>query len=260
MNLVVNASEALEGHPGSVSVVTGTTRLSGDEEIDVALFGRPAPGDYVFVQVTDTGCGMDAETKAKLFEPFFTTKFAGRGLGMAAVLGIVRAHRGAILVQSARGEGSTFRVLVPAAASEGVVHVDETTRRPHQVAGGTVLLVDDEATVRAVGARALEAIGFGVLTAGDGAEALRLLAGGAGGIRCVLADVTMPGMSGPELVAAIRRQAPDLPVVLMSGYAEQDIAGSNGDCPDAFLQKPFTVASLREVLHLVVDQVGALER
>lgn len=259
MNLVVNASEALEGHPGTITVVTGATRLTGHEEIDTALFGQLDPGEYVFVQVTDTGCGMDEETRAKLFEPFFTTKFAGRGLGMAAVLGIVRAHRGAILVHSNPGDGSTFRVLFPAAGSQDVSRVNGTVRQLEPAPGGTVLLVDDEATVRGVGARALESIGFDVLTAADGAQALDLLRDGPGGIRCVLADVTMPGVSGPGLLAAIKRRTPELPVVLMSGYAEQDITSPEGHRPDAFLQKPFTVASLRQVLHEVLD-VECIER
>ena len=249
MNLMTNASEALGDRRGTITVTTGTRRFDRAFLRESLLGADLAEGEYVYLEVADTGCGMDAATRERIFDPFFTTKFAGRGLGLAAVLGIVRGHGGAIRVQSAPAQGSTFTVLLPAVP--GVVRAE--TRRAGADAdwqgAGTVLLVDDEEAVRTVGARMLEWSGFQVLTAGDGDEALAAYRQHADAIVCVLLDLTMPGLSGEETFAELRRVRGDVRVVLSSGYDADEVAGRfEGRGPDGFIQKPYTMEALRETL------------
>jgi two-component system cell cycle sensor histidine kinase/response regulator CckA len=248
LNLVSNASDAIADRGGSVSVGTyvsdcsagcvGETRLS--EELD--------EGPYVTIEVADSGCGMDAETQKKIFDPFFTTKFTGRGLGLAAVQGIVRSHGGAILVASEVGRGTTFKVLLP--ALDHVASVEALTETEDDWHGsGTILLAEDEEMVRTVTVRMLERLGFTVLTASNGVEAVERFREHASEIVCVLLDLKMPHMDGEEAFEELRRVASDVTVILCSGYSELESVERFSDKGLAgFLQKPFGTARLKETL------------
>jgi signal transduction histidine kinase len=245
MNLVTNAADAIGGVPGRIEITTG--RMSATREyLSRACIGQDLePGEFVFAEIADTGCGMDENTLARIFDPFFTTKLTGRGLGLAAVLGIVRSHRGAIAVESSPGEGTRFRLLLPALGSAAshrpVSHSAQKTPAP----GGTILIVDDDDGVRTVSTLSLERAGFRVVTARDGEEGMALMEQRGGDFDAVLLDMTMPRLSGAETCHLIRQLRPELPVVLTSGYTEPDPEGRL-DIRDVagFLQKPFTPASL----------------
>jgi PAS domain S-box-containing protein len=247
LNLVINASEAIGGASGAITLRTGFEECSRDCPATPWPEGKLPPGLYVTLEVADTGCGMEAETCRRLFEPFFSTKFAGRGLGMAAVLGIVRGHHGAITVASEPGRGATFRVFLPASGRQPVprraAEADADWR-----GGGTVLLVDDEPGVLATGAEMLRALGFTVVTAADGLEALRRLRAGPRPDLVVL-DLTMPRMDGEQAFRELRALDPGLRVVMSSGYNETEISTRfAGKDIAGFIQKPYTLRVLRAAL------------
>ena len=245
MNLVINAAEAIpDGQPGSVFVRTGLRVVDGRSG-QVQLTGQEiAPGEYVALEVQDTGIGMDESTQAKIFEPFFTTKFVGRGLGLAAVLGIVRSHQGALSVTSAPGLGTTFQVLLPVQSGmpvAGQPKVQETNLRGE----GAVLVVDDESCVRNLAQATLESYGYTVLTAEDASAALNLLLRTPHRIAVVLLDLSMPGMGTREAIKHIQTGWPDLRIILSSGYDEEEVlARLRGIQLDGFVQKPYTPARL----------------
>jgi CheY-like chemotaxis protein len=246
MNLVINASEAIGEKSGVIAVSTGCRRCGRDLLRELRPDEELPEGLYVTLEVADTGCGMDAETRARIFDPFFTTKFTGRGLGMAAVLGIVRGHKGAIAVSSESGKGSAFTVYLPASASRPDAGAGPAEARPWR-GQGRVLLVDDEESVRMVGAEMLRELGFEVEMAADGIEALE---------RCrewrpdlVLLDLTMPRMDGEQAFRELRARFPALRVVMSSGYNETEIAQRfTGAGPDGFVQKPYTLEALKGAL------------
>jgi signal transduction histidine kinase/CheY-like chemotaxis protein len=246
INLLTNASDALGDRPGTIRLSTGTQLVRGGEMPSV-LPNRSLPeGQYVFVEVADNGCGMDESTIAKIFDPFFTTKFAGRGLGLAAVQGIVRGHNGTLQVHSELGDGTLFRILFPATNQ-----VPEETRKLNGTINddwrvqGAVLVVDDEPAVRAVACQILEGAGITVLSAADGYAALRLFQARTTEIRTVLLDLTMPGMDGAEVFQRLIEIDPSVKVILCSGYDEQDVSGKFGPAfPAGFLRKPFTSSEL----------------
>jgi PAS domain S-box-containing protein len=256
MNLVLNASEALDPETGGdVELLSGVEICTSEYLEQSRLPEKPPPGRYVFIEVEDHGCGMDQETQERLFDPFFTTKFTGRGLGMSAVLGITRGHRGAIVVQSAPGKGTTIRVLFPA--------LDEATAVPHDRpvetrtgaprGSGTVLLVDDERAVRSVTQQMLKRFGFDVLVASDGFEALDIFRLRGSQIACVLLDLSMPGMDGEQTLRALRRIDANCRVILASGYAGTVIEERFAGCSvSAFIQKPYNLKTLSETLHQVL--------
>jgi PAS domain S-box-containing protein len=252
MNLILNAAEAIADGPGTITVSTGRC-----EEDVAALAAAYAdylvePGPFVYLEVADTGCGMEAELQARIFEPFFTTKLAGRGLGLAAVLGIVRSHRGAIKLRSAPGEGTSFRVLLRPAA-EAAVAPEPPAMRGEWRGAGVVLVVDDEADVREVSSDMLGMLGFEVLAAADGHAALELVQRRAAHLLAVLLDVTMPGMSGEEVFDRIRDIAPRLPIIVTSGYGEDDLSRRfDARRPAAVLQKPFVLDTLADRLRAVL--------
>ena len=255
MNLVINATEALEDKDGIIRIATGVRELSADYFHESYVDRELPSGLYLTLDISDTGCGMDSETRARLFEPFFTTKFTGRGLGLSAVLGIVRGHRGALRVYGEPGKGSTFRILFPAAgAEEGALPPKATARTESWRGKGTVLLVDDEEAIRALGARMLVSLGFTVVTAADGREALEIYRAYRDEIVLVLLDHTMPHMDGEETLPELRLLDPQVRVVMSSGYAESDIAlRFAGEGPAGFLQKPYTLAELREGLQAALE-------
>ncbi|MEO6875938.1 MAG: CHASE domain-containing protein [Opitutaceae bacterium] len=251
MNLVINAADAITERPGEIQVTTGHRRFE-TEFLRAAQDGDTLPpGEYVFIQVRDNGCGMAAETLARIFDPFFTTKFAGRGLGLAAVRGIVRGHHGALHVVSAPGQGSTFTLILPPSTQP----VSLPTPVPFETRkySGKALVIDDEAPVREATAGLLATFGFTPLTADNGAVGLAQFCTGPAGFTIVLLDLTMPGMNGEETLAALRAIAPTVRVLLISGYSENDRASRlAGAGRIGFLQKPFTreklEIKLRELL------------
>jgi two-component system cell cycle sensor histidine kinase/response regulator CckA len=250
MNLIINASEAIGDRDGVIRVAVGTTRCDEEYLQKTELHDGPAPGLYVHLEVTDTGIGMDAKTRSRIFEPFFSTKFTGRGLGLAAVLGIVRAHKGALKVYSEPGKGTTFKVLFPSPEEVGEgARTNDSSAFVDWRGQGTILLVDDEETLLRLGARMLEHLGFTVLTAADGRQAVDLYREKGKEIDLVLMDLTMPHMDGAEAFGELRRLNPDVRVVLSSGYAEEDVLSRfAGKKPAGVIQKPFTLARLRETL------------
>ena len=248
LNLVSNASEAVGDKAGLVRVCTQTSDCDRPF-LDAALpDGELVEGRYVTIEVRDTGCGMDDETKARIFDPFFTTKFTGRGLGLAAVRGIVRGHKGAILVESELGTGTTFKVLLPA-LDHPAEAVATGTKENDWHGTGTILVVDDEEMIRTVAARMLERAGLSVLTASDGIEAIELLRERRREIDCVLLDLKMPRMDGEETFEEIRKISDGVPVILTSGYSqlesEERFAGKG---LAGFIQKPYSMTALREKL------------
>ena len=240
MNLIINGAEAIGDGDGTVVVRTGTHRID-DIDVHLAVDGTIiSPGDYIYLEVRDDGCGMDAVTAARIFEPFFTTKFTGRGLGLSAALGIVKAHRGAIRLSSACGIGTTFRVFFPLRAGG---HMEGERKKER----GVVLVVDDEETIRSIAKSTLESQGYRILTASNGRDALELFRDKPNSIKAVVLDLTMPVMGGREALPAIRAIRSDVPVVLISGYSEDQMRPLfASDRLTGFLQKPFTSKQLRE--------------
>jgi len=213
--------------------------------------GRQPEGLYVVVEVTDTGCGMDQETLDRLFEPFFTTKFTGRGLGMSAVMGIVRGHKGILKVHSEKGRGTTFQILLPPSADP---HKDDSREEKTQsgtlASNARVLLVEDEESVRALGQMMLERIGFQVTTASDGRQAVEVYGREGAMIDLVVLDLTMPHMDGEETLRELKRMDPDVKIVMASGYSNHEIeARLAGQGLLGFIQKPYTMAQLKERLY-----------
>ena len=261
MNLIINAAEAI-GPEASGLVVVDTGQVHADEVYLKGTLGADgaAPGEYVYVEVRDNGSGIDEETLPKIFDPFFTTKFMGRGLGLAAVLGIVHGHHGALKVESAPGKGSTFRVLLPALA---VVQARQKTAalRRDLSGTGTVLVVDDEEIVRRIAKNTLESWGYRVLLAENGQVAVDRFARKAEEISLVLLDLTMPVMNGEQTFQRLKHLNPGVKVILTSGYDEADAMGRfASDGLAGFLQKPYTAARLAERVKRVLDPVGGGEK
>ncbi|MDD2851520.1 MAG: PAS domain S-box protein [Desulfuromonadaceae bacterium] len=247
MNLVINASEAIGDKSGVIAVTTGCMDCDQDYLKDVWLDENLSDGLYVYLEIADSGCGMDKNTMVKLFDPFFTTKFTGRGLGMAAVLGIVRGHKGAIKVYSESGKGSILKILLPASSRpaelfNGAPHIDGWK------GSGTVLLVDDEETVRGIGAEMLKELGFTVVTANDGREAVNVFKS-RDDISLVILDLTMPHLDGEQCFRELRLIKPAARVVMSSGYNELEVTQRFiGKGLAGFIQKPYKLSVLKEVL------------
>ena len=260
MNLMTNAAESIEEGPGQVFLMTGVQECDEEYLRQSRLEKPPAAGKYVFLEVSDNGCGMDENTRQRLFEPFFTTKFAGRGLGMSAVLGIVQGHQGAILVNSEVGKGTSIRVLFPIPAIDPEAPVEP--EKPEEVQfrkwdtatqTGTVLVVDDEELILKVSKAMLEELGFRVRTASDGEEAVQLFTREKDQIDCVILDLTMPRMDGIATLKELRRVQPDVKIILSSGYNEQDVSGRMEDKIYAgFIQKPYKLQGLQNELERVL--------
>jgi PAS domain S-box-containing protein len=248
MNLVINGAEAIpNGTPGTVTIAT--RRQLVDEcyvrAQAVAGPGGIMPGMYVLLEVRDTGSGMDAVTQARIFEPFFTTKITGRGLGLAAVLGIVKGHCGSVQVSSAAGHGCVFRVLLPALA----VSLDRTPRQPQETPDlsgvGAILVIDDEEIVRQMARQALEYYGYNVLLAENGERGLEVFRHNADRILCVVLDMTMPVMSGEATLPLLKSLRADIPVILSSGFSEAEaMQRLQGKGLAGFIQKPYRASDL----------------
>ncbi|MGE5570763.1 MAG: PocR ligand-binding domain-containing protein [Rhodospirillales bacterium] len=247
MNLVINAGEAIgEGNPGRITVSTSMTDIA---EAFPDAVGRPvAPGRYVSLEVSDTGCGIAPDKLPSIFDPFFTTKFIGRGLGLSAVAGIVGPCRGGVIVESEPGRGSTFRVLLPAAESR----TQAAAGRPGTGYRATILVVDDDAGVREFIASALRRHNYRVLEACDGRDALAVCDREGGGIDGAILDVVMPVMGARYLLPALKARRPDMKVLLTSGYDELEAMRLCAEHPGAaFIQKPYTA-------HQIAKAIGGL--
>lgn len=248
LNLVTNASEAIGDAEGIIRVEARAACPDADFFTRAYLQGQTDAENYALLRFSDTGCGMDAETAEQVFDPFFSTKFTGRGLGLAALLGIVRGHNGSVRVESNPGEGSTFEILFPADGQE----TDERPPSKPKHTGApsrTIMIVDDQDSVREVAGQMLEKIGYETLCVPNGKEAVQLLAEHGDRVAAVLLDMTMPGMEGPEALERLRQVQPGVPVLVASGYNESEIGDRFGQQkPDGFLKKPFTPERLREAL------------
>jgi signal transduction histidine kinase/ActR/RegA family two-component response regulator len=254
LNLVTNASEAMGESGGTIHLITGIVHCDRERLSRAWLPDNLKEGFYVFLEVIDTGCGMEAHTRERIFDPFFTTKFTGRGLGLPAVLGIVRGHGGAIELESTFGQGTTVRLLFPSSFTPLSRCAAELPCPEGWKGHGTILLVDDEDPVRLLGVKLLDRLGFRSLTACDGLEAVQVFREHQDEITCVLLDLTMPRMDGRETLLALKRIKSGVRVMLCSGYAEEEaVAHFNEVPPDGFIQKPYSLDDLACKLMVVTS-------
>jgi CheY-like chemotaxis protein len=238
MNLAINAAEAIGDRPGTVSITASHRRTEAEP--------------LVVLEVADTGCGMTAEVRDRIFDPFYTTKFTGRGLGLAAVMGIIRAHHGSISVESQPGEGATFTVVLPAASGtpERPTSESDTELRGF----GLVLVADDEELVRNMAKFTLGRYGYSVELANDGRDAVEKFTARSDEFAAVLLDLTMPNLKGQDALRAIRAIRHDVPVILSSGYTESEALQQFADLNlSGFLQKPYTASTLARKIKRALD-------
>lgn len=256
MNLITNASDAIGDGCGTIRVTTDTVEVGSDHASGIHPGDALEPGPYVVLEVTDDGCGMDPKILPQIFEPFFTTKNAGRGLGLAALQGIVRGHRGGIEVHTEPGRGTTFRILFPCTAATDELPIGEPQSDQTWHGSGTLLVVDDEETVRISAKEVLEQFGFTVLCAQDGRQAVEVFREHADDIVAVLLDATMPEMNGVETLRAMRKIRPDVRVIIASGFPDQDTGTLMEEGIGGFIPKPYHPLSLVETFRQVLAPKG----
>jgi PAS domain S-box-containing protein len=258
MNLIINASEAIGTEQGEVNVSLDKFDIIAGKTLE-DYNGKPIPfGEYVCLEVTDNGCGMDETTLSRLFEPFFTTKFTGRGLGMSAVLGIIKSHGGVLQLFSQPSQGTTFKVFLPALLNELTGDENQSSSRASESwqGSGTILLVEDEEQFRFIAKELLKMFGFTVLEAVNGKEGLEMYQKNAADIMLVFTDIGMPVMDGYEMVEKLKKLKPELPIIISTGYGDADVKeriGSNNIAGIA--SKPYNVDKLRTVLKSVVEGI-----
>ena len=257
MNLITNASEAIAIQAGRIKISTGQQTYDRDALSSSRLEQKPAPGDFVYVEVSDNGSGMSEQVQQRIFDPFFTTKFTGRGLGMSAVLGIVKAHSGALFLTSSPGNGTTIRVAFPATDTPAPQQphpetaLPQTTQRPSL--SGTVLVVDDEKSVLKICVSMVKHCGLATITASDGAEAVNIFRARSHEIDLVLMDLTMPNMDGVAAMVELRKIQPDVRIILSSGFNEQELDERIRDQnPSGFIRKPYSLKNLEAELWRVM--------
>jgi PAS domain S-box-containing protein len=257
MNLITNAVDSITGGPGRVKISI-ENRWCEEAELASRFTHDSLPsGQYVLLSVSDTGCGMTEETLSRIFDPFFTTKFTGRGLGLAAALGIIRGHRGAISVTSDLGVGTRTLVHLPALTTMRVEPATSSVKAASWQPSGVVLIVDDEDAVRRTGVLMLERLGAKVVSVASGEEALRTIDSGVHDLRCVILDLMMPGLSGTDTLRSIRERDRSLPVLIATGYGESDVRELLGELSaNGLLPKPFTSEQLKESLRAVLGEAG----
>ena len=258
MNIIINASEAIGEMRGEIGISLSTIKICSDLHNKDCLGNVIPHGYYVCLDVSDNGSGMDDETKRRIFEPFYTTKFTGRGLGMSAILGIIKGHNGALQLTSQLGHGTTIKILLPAQIYEASSHKPSPPNvKNHWQGSGTILLVEDDKNILFAAKITLETFGFAVIGAANGKEALDLYRAHSKSIVIVMTDIGMPVMDGYELIAEMKRLSPNLPIVVASGFGnnivnsripEKDIAG--------FINKPYNIDKIKDVLMRVIDGVS----
>ena len=261
MNLITNASEAIGDKQGTISLTVGIDHF-GTDLLDQSRLAEKLPeGRYVFLKVEDTGCGMTPGVMDRLFDPFFTTKFTGRGLGMSAVLGIVRGHKGAIFIRSEPGVGTQIQVLFPLGSTHCLANTDNghgiasATALASAKGSGIVLVVDDEPQVLSLAKRMLTRMGFRVLVASDGSEALAIFETSHSSIDCVLLDLTMPKMDGMQTYRKMHAIAPKTPAIISSGFDEFEVSQKfEGEGLAGFIQKPFQYSDLEGIIQKALEQ------
>ena len=249
-NLVANAWESVNDKIAAIHLCVKTVFAT---EIPTAhrypVGWQPQNTAYACLEVTDTGNGIADKDIEKIFDPFFSSKFTGRGMGLAAVLGVVRAHGGSATVESVLGRGSIFRVFFPISTEKFLRQPDKAAQPLSIKRGGTVLLIEDEEIVRNMAAAMLKRLGFTVLAAKDGVEALEIFRQRRDEICLVFSDLTMPHMDGWETLTALRKLAPNIPVILASGYDKAHVmAGDHPELPQTFLDKPYKLKGLSDAI------------
>jgi PAS domain S-box-containing protein len=261
MNLITNASDALQDAGGAITLRTGVLDRSQLHQPGFAsLIGdaestADSSEEMVYLEVHDTGAGMTPDTLRRIFDPFFSTKFSGRGLGLAAVMGIVRSHQGLIRIRTEPERGTSFQVLFPSVRGKVTKQEKPSAARSEWRGEGTILVVEDEEEVREVAERILQDFGFQTIPAVDGRDALDVMESRGSGMTAILMDLSMPRMGGQEALRQLRQSWPDLPVIMMSGYTEEAVASQFSDAGPgvtAFLQKPFFAEDLIGVLRRVL--------
>jgi len=259
MNLVINAGEAIPlKTDGRIDIVTSSCAVTPEMALLHSRTHEVKPGAYVCLEVRDNGTGMDEPTISRIFEPFFSTKFTGRGLGLAAVHGIVRSSNGFIDVRSLPDAGTSFRVYLPACEKHLPTQQTVDAARPRIVGSSGILVVDDEEMVRSLARTILETHGYEVMEAKDGKDALRVLGGAPLLPSIVLLDLAMPVMGGDELVPVLAREYPGLKIIICSGFPEEEARqGFPSESVAGFLQKPYTVTGLAEKIRQVADSAPA---
>ncbi len=262
MNLLINGAEAIGDKAGIVTVTTGLRDVEAESLTSYHTAAGIKSGPFVFLEVKDSGCGMDETTLSRIFEPFFTTKFTGRGLGLAAALGIVRGHQGALRVETAEGNGSAFEILFPAMAREPLrQRAPRPEHAPRRIPAGQghILVVDDEELVRCTVKAALERYGYTVLLSEDGRHAVDVFMRLSGQIALVLLDLTMPVMGGDEALGKLRAIRPDVAVILTSGYDQtRALQGFSGAEVSGFLKKPYAIEDLAKLVRSVLGEQAAI--
>lgn len=257
LNLLTNASEALGSSPGIITIRTSSKFLEKEDLPNLPWSACLVSGNFHILEVEDNGCGMDEETQKRIFDPFFSTKFAGRGLGLAALQGIIRAHKGAVELQSEPGKGSLFRVFLPASPppkKESLPQPDFPVP-PKIPLPLHALIIEDEDIVKNFLLQSLKKRGITTLTADNGIDGLRLFQESHEEIHLILLDWTMPGLSGLDVLKEIRSTHPHIPIILMSGYSPDDFLQLPPELhPTRFLHKPFSAASLFTEIHLAISK------
>ena len=260
MNLIVNASEAIGKSEGVITVSSGEIECDDSCLRLSCLDEKPAAGRFAFLEVRDTGSGMDDTTLCKIFDPFYTTKFAGRGLGLAAVLGIVRSHGGAIMVSSSPGNGTSIKALFPLTESLAKTALPDETHPgvpADKETAGTILVIDDDEMILRTARAMLERLGYRVLTAPGGREALEIVRRYKDEIDCSIVDLTMQGIDGRETIVEMRKIKPDMKSILSSGYHRDDVMGKMGDdFPDGFIQKPYHLRELEDEINRLKNSIA----
>ncbi|HNV68914.1 MAG TPA: LytS/YhcK type 5TM receptor domain-containing protein [Candidatus Ozemobacteraceae bacterium] len=245
-HLIINASESITHDHGLIMVSAVSRRYTSDDLAATELAPTLPAGEYIAVSVEDNGCGMSAETRRRMFEPFYSTKFVGRGLGLASVLGIVRAHSGAIIIDSQPEKGTRIQVLLPTA--KGLQNSDVPSTPPASSPRPTILFADDEESLRDIAQVTLQRLGYQVLLARTGQEAIDLYKTHRQEVRVTILDLSMPGMDGIQTLDELRHLDPNALVIIASGYSEEDIRDRFvSQAPSAVLQKPFTMSQLKTV-------------